>query len=70
MANRYYDAGSGPHDPASTVNDRGERNCGCRHDGHSWVSLCDTARQAADALHALAAVQLHRSLTDSTGVML
>lgn len=51
MAARYYDAGSGPHDPASTINERGERNCGCHHDGHSWLALCDAARQAAELLH-------------------
>jgi hypothetical protein len=44
MSARYYDAGSGPHDAESAANARGERNCGCRHDGLRWESMCAAAR--------------------------
>jgi hypothetical protein len=55
MSLHYYDAGSGPHDAESRVNDRGECNCSCRHDGHAWVAMCATARTAHDELHNTAA---------------
>lgn len=57
MSLRYNDAGSGPHDPLSSVNDRGDRNCGCQHDGQRWVRLCDTARRAHDDDHAKAQLE-------------
>ena len=51
MSARFYDAGSGPHDASSTINERGERNCGCRHDGRQWLSLCATAQLALAEYH-------------------
>jgi hypothetical protein len=56
MSSRFYDAGSGPHD-ASSVNERGERNCGCRHDGHAWLSMCDAAAAAERDIHERAALE-------------
>jgi hypothetical protein len=44
LSAHYYDAGSGPHDTTSRLNERGERNCGCRHNGQEWLDMCLTAR--------------------------
>lgn len=57
MSAHYYDAGSGPHDLASSVNERGERNCGCRHDGLRWLSMCDLAIAEYRAVHDAAALE-------------
>lgn len=57
MSAHYYDAGSGWHDPASSVNERGERNCGCRHDGMRWLTMCDLALAECKAMHDAAALE-------------
>lgn len=53
----YYDAGSGPHDSTSQVNERGDRNCGCRHDGTHWLSMCLAARREWQLTHDAAALE-------------
>lgn len=53
MSLHYYDAGSGPHDTAPRESD-GLRNCGCRHDGHAWISFCKAAQADHDLLRAVA----------------
>ena len=50
MSAHYYDAGSGPHD--SEPRDDGLRNCGCRHDGLHWLSMCNAALAHEAALRA------------------
>ena len=57
MSARYFDAGSGEHDATSQTNDRGERNCGCRHDGREWLDMCATARREWQLTHDAAALE-------------
>ncbi len=57
MSAHYHDAGSGPHDATSSVNERGERNCSCRHDGHEWLSMCLAARTEWQLTHDAAALE-------------
>lgn len=49
MSSHYHDAGSGPH--SAPARENGERNCGCRHDGLRWLSMCEAARQEWRARH-------------------
>lgn len=56
---RYYDAGSGPHDPGSQTNDKGERNCGCRKEGMHWANLCAAASKDHKERHEAAMLEYY-----------